>query len=160
MKEFTLKNNIKSIYKQNKNTPRMAFTLNIAITEPEKYAGTYSLMNRLLLQGTEKYSNTELAKVLDENAIELYTDMKQDYLRFRFVCLNEDFELAIKILDDIINNTTFIEFDKEKEKMLIRFYAFLYKRNITSEDAKIEVKAISCNQSLYKNKRGSFIMII
>lgn len=117
MKEFTLKNNIKSIYKQNKNTPRMAFTLNIAITEPEKYAGTYSLMNRLLLQGTEKYSNTELAKVLDENAIELYTDMKQDYLRFRFVCLNEDFELAIKILDDIINNTTFVEFDKEKEKM-------------------------------------------
>ena len=118
MKEFTLKNNIKSIYKQNKNTPRMAFTLNIAITEPEKYAGTYSLMNRLLLQGTEKYSNTELAKVLDENAIELYTDMKQDYLRFRFVCLNEDFELAIKILDDIINNTTFIEFDKENRQMI------------------------------------------
>lgn len=117
MKEFILKNNIKSVYKQNKNTPRMAFTLNIAITEPEKYAGTYSLMNRLLLQGTEKYSNTELAKILDENAIELYTDMKQDYLRFRFVCLNEDFELAIKILDDIVNNTTFDEFDREKEKM-------------------------------------------
>lgn len=117
MKEFTLKNDIKSVYKQNKNTPRMAFTLNVAITEPEKLAGTYSLMNRLLLQGTKKYSNTELAKVLDENAIELYTDMKQDYLRFRFVCLNEDFELAIKILDDIINNTTFDEFDKEKEKM-------------------------------------------
>ena len=88
MKEFTLKNDIKSVYKQNKNTPRMAFTLNVAITEPEKLAGTYSLMNRLLLQGTKKYSNTELAKVLDENAIELYTDMKQDYLRFRFVCLN------------------------------------------------------------------------
>ncbi len=117
MKEFTLKNDIKSVYKQNKNTPRMAFTLNVAITEPEKLAGTYSLMNRLLLQGTKKYSNTELAKVLDENAIELYTDMKQDYLRFRFVCLNEDFGLAITILDDIIKNTTFDEFDKEKEKM-------------------------------------------
>lgn len=117
MKEFVLKNNIKSVYKQNKNTPRMALTLNVAIDEPEKLAGTYSLMNRLLLQGTKKYSNTELAKVLDENAIELYTDMKQDYLRFRFVCLNEDFKLAVEILDDIINNTTFDEFNREKIKM-------------------------------------------
>ena len=82
MKEFTLKNDIKSVYKQNKNTPRMAFTLNVAITEPEKLAGTYSLMNRLLLQGTKKYSNTELAKVLDENAIELYTDLKKRYSTF------------------------------------------------------------------------------
>lgn len=117
MKEFKLKNNIESVYKQNKNTPRMAFTLNIAINLPEKHAGTYSLMNRLLLQGTKKYNNLELAKVLDENAIELYIEMKQDYLRFRFVCLNEDFKLAMEILDDIINNSTFEEFDKEKEKM-------------------------------------------
>ena len=117
MKEFNLKNGIKSVYKQNKNTPRMAFTFNVAITEPEKLAGTYSLMNRLLLQGTKKYSNTELAKLLDENAIELCTDMKLDYLRFRFVCLNDDFELAMNILDDIIKNSTFDEFDKEKEKM-------------------------------------------
>ena len=117
MKEFTLNNKIESVYKQNKNTPRMAFTLNIAINEPEKYAGTYSLMNRLLLQGTKKYSNTELAKILDENAIELCTDMKQDYLRFRFVCLNEDFKLAMDILDEVITNSTFDEFEKEKEKM-------------------------------------------
>lgn len=117
MKEFTLHNKIESVFKQNLNTPRIAFSLNIAINTPEKYAGTYSLMNRLLLQGTKKYSNTELAKILDENAIELSTDMKQDYLRFRFVCLNEDFELAMEILDDIINNSTFEEFEKEKEKM-------------------------------------------
>ena len=117
MKEFTLKNNINAVYKQNKNTPRIALTINIAINKPEKHAGTYSLMNRLLLQGTKKYSNTELAKILDENAIEFCTDMKQDYLRFRFLCLNEDFDLAIEILDDIINNSTFEEFDKEKEKM-------------------------------------------
>lgn len=117
MREFNLNNNIKSVYKKNPNTPRMAFSFNIAINNPEKYAGTYSLMNRLLLQGTKKYNNLELAKVLDENAIELCTEMKQDYLRFRFVCLNEDFKLAMEILNDIITNSTFDEFDKEKEKM-------------------------------------------
>ena len=117
MKEFTLNNNIKSVYKNNPNTPRMAFCFNVAINSPEKLPGTYSLMNRLLLQGTKKYNNLELAKLLDENAIELCTEMKQDYIRFRFVCLNEDFPLAMEILNDIITNSTFNEFEKEKEKM-------------------------------------------
>lgn len=117
MKEFNLNNNIKSVYKKNPNTPRMAFSLNIAINNPEKYAGTHSLMNRLLLQGTKKYNNLELARILDENAIDLCTEMKQDYIRFRFVCLNEDFQLAMEILNDIVINSTFEEFEKEKEKM-------------------------------------------
>lgn len=117
MKEFSLKNNIKAIYKQNKNTPRVGFCLNFAITEDEKFAGIYSLMSRLLLQGTKNRTSEQLAKELDENAIELDVDMKQDYLRFRFICLNEDFELAIKLLEDIIKNPTFEEFEKEKIKM-------------------------------------------
>ena len=135
MKEFKLNNNIESVYKQNKNTPRIAFTINIAINKPEKHAGTYSLMNRLLLQGTKKYSNTELAKILDENAIEFCTDMKQDYLRFRFLCLNEDFALAMDILDDIINNSTFVEFDKEKEKMRGEIIADLDSARVKVSDA-------------------------
>ncbi len=135
MKEFKLNNNIESVYKQNKNTPRIAFTINIAINKPEKLAGTYSLMNRLLLQGTKKYSNTELAKILDENAIEFCTDMKQDYLRFRFLCLNEDFGLAMEILDDIINNSTFVEFDKEKEKMRGEIIADLDSARVKVSDA-------------------------
>ncbi len=117
MKEFDLKNGIKAVYKQNKNTPRVGFCLNFSINDDEKFAGTYSLMSRLLLQGTKNRTSEKLAKELDENAIELDIDMKQDYLRFRFVCLNEDFELAIKLLDDIIENSTFEEFDKEKVKM-------------------------------------------
>ena len=60
------------------------------------------LMNRLLMKGTEKYSSEELSTILDENAIDLYTEMKYDYLRFRFVALNDDFELALSILKDII----------------------------------------------------------
>jgi predicted Zn-dependent peptidase len=43
--------------------------------------------------------------------------MKQDYLRFRLVCLNEDFNLAVELLSDVVKNSTFEEFDKEKIKM-------------------------------------------
>ena len=107
MQEFTLKNNIKTVYKQNKNTPRIGLSFNFAINEAENLAGTYSLMSRLLLQGTKNRSSEQLAKELDENAIEFSVDMKQDYLRFRFVCLNEDFNLATKIMADVIKNSTF-----------------------------------------------------
>lgn len=117
MREFELTNGIKAVHKQNKNTPRTALCFNIAINKPEKSAGIYSLMNRLLLQGTKNRSSVELANELEENAIEISCDMKQDYLRFRLVCLNEDIELALEILNDIIDNTTFEDFEKEKIKL-------------------------------------------
>lgn len=117
MREINLKNKIKACLKQNLNTPRIAFSMNISIDKSEDKAGQYSLMNRLLMKGTEKYTSEELSTVLDENAIDLFTEMKFDYLRFRFVALNEDFEFALSILSDIILNSTFEEFEKEREKL-------------------------------------------
>lgn len=117
MQKFELKNKIQAIYKQNKNTPRVGVCLNFSINDGEKIAGTYYLMARLLMQGTKKYTSEQLANILDLNAINLNVDIKQDYLRFRFVCLNEDFELATQIMSEIIFNSTFEEFEKEKTKM-------------------------------------------
>lgn len=117
MKEFELKNKIKAVYKQNKNTPRIGLSFNLSINEEEKFPGIYCLMSRLLLQGTKNRSSEALAVELDENAIEFSCDMKQDYLRFRLVCLNEDFSHAVEIMSDVISNTTFEEFDKETKKL-------------------------------------------
>lgn len=143
MREFVLNNNIKACFKQNKNTPRVGLTLNFLIENAEKYAGEYSLMNRLLLKGTSKYTSEELASILDENAIELYSEMKSDYLKFKFVCLNEDFELALSILKEIIMNPTFDEFDKEKIKL---------KGELTAEldSAKVRVSDLF-TKNIYKN---------
>lgn len=116
MKEFRLKNNISAVYRQNKNTPRVGVSLNFSISEAEKLSGIYCLMSRLLLKGTRNRSSEQLAKTLDENAIDFFCDMKQDYLRFRFICLNEDFKLATEIMADVIKNSTFEEFEKEKTK--------------------------------------------
>lgn len=143
MRELILKNNIKVCVKQNKNTPRVALTLNLSIVEPEKISGEYSLMNRLLLKGTKKYSSEELSTILDENAIDFSTEMKLDYLRFRFVCLNEDFEKALEILRDVILNSTFEEFDKERTKL---------KGELTAEldSAKVKVSDLF-TKTIYKN---------
>ena len=143
MREIVLKNGINACVKQNKNTPRVALTLNISINKEEKFAGEYSLMNRLLLKGTQKYTSEELSNILDENAIELCTEMKSDYLRFRFVCLNEDFELALEILNDIILNSTFAEFEKERVKLKGELMAEL-------DSARVKISDLF-SKTIYKN---------
>lgn len=117
MREILLNNNINACIKINNDTPRTALALNFLIERPEKIPGEYLLMNRLLLKGTNKYKSEELASILDENAIDMLTEMKYDYLRFRFVSLNEDFEYALSILSDVILNSTFEEFEKERETL-------------------------------------------
>lgn len=143
MRELNLINGINACIKRNNNTPRIALSLNFSIVKTERYAGEYLLMNRLLMKGTKKYSSEELSSVLDENAIELYTEMKYDYLRFRFVALNEDFEFALSILSDIILNSTFEEFEKEKEKLKGEILAEL-------DSAKVKVSDLF-TKTIYKD---------
>jgi len=143
MREYLLKNNISVCIKNNKNTPRIALSMNFSISEPEKFAGQYLLMNRLLLKGTKKFNSEELSAILEENAIDLFTEMKYDYLRFRFIALNEDVELAISILSDIVLNSTFEEFEKEKTKLKGEILAEL-------DSAKVKVSDLF-TKNIYKN---------
>lgn len=115
--KIKLNNGINLITKINKKTPRIAFTLYLKINEQEKYSGLYSLLNRLFFQGSKKYSSIELANILEENAIECYSNLKADSLQFKIFCLNDDFDLALDILSEIIKNSTFEELEKEKIKL-------------------------------------------
>ena len=144
MNKIILDNTIPVVLKENKNTPRHAMCFYFKIEEPEKKAGLYTILNRLFLQGTNKRSAAQLAQELDENAIDCYSEMKQDFLRFKLQCLNEDFEKGLEILADIIKNSTLEEFDKEviklkgeiqaelddpKSKALDGFYKNIYKNH-------------------------------
>lgn len=111
-----LNNNIEIAYKRNLNTPRCALYLNFSLNNDEK-PGVYSLMTRLFMQGTKTRTAQQLSEELDKYAIEFSSELKLDYLKFKFVCLNEDFEKALEIFTDIVKNTTFEEFEKEKAKL-------------------------------------------
>lgn len=116
-KAFTkLKNDIDFAYKRNLNTPRCALYFNLSLNQKQN-AGVYSLMTRLFMQGTKTRSAQVLSEELDKYAIEFTAELKLDYLKFKFVCLNEDFAKALEIFTDIINNTTFEDFDKERAKL-------------------------------------------
>lgn len=112
----TLKNKIDFAYKKNEKTPRIALYLNMSINQITP-AGVNSLMTRLFMQGTKNRTAQQLSEELDKYAIEFTAELKLDYIKFKFVCLNEDFEKALEIFTDIIKNSTFEEFDKEKSKL-------------------------------------------
>lgn len=116
-KVFKLKNNIEVLYKRNKNTPRVALCFNLSLNDPVPNPGDYTLMTRLFMQGTKNRTAEQLSAELDKYAIEFSSELKLDYLKLKFVCLNEDFEKALEIFEDIIKNSTFEDFDKEKIKL-------------------------------------------
>lgn len=113
----SLQNDIEYIFKQNINTPRMALCFNFSINKAEKIPGTYSLLARLLLQGTTNYNSEQLANEFEKYAIDFSSDLFPNYFRLKFVCLNEDFEKAIELMNEVITNSTFEEFEKEKLKI-------------------------------------------
>lgn len=138
-----LKNNIEYIYKQNKNTPRMALCLNFSVNEPEAKPGIYSLIARLLLQGTKNYNSEELANEFEKYAIDFSSDLYPNYLRLNFLCLNEDFSKAIELMHEVITNSTFDEIEKEKLKL---------KGEITAELDSPRTKAMdSYCEAMYEN---------
>ena len=111
-----LKNGLKFLYKESKNTPRTTLCIDFSLNQEEEIPGLYAVMTRLFMQGTTNRTAEQLAKELDEYAIELICELKSDYLSFKFICLNEDFEKALEILTDVIKNTTFEDYKKEISK--------------------------------------------
>lgn len=159
MNKIVLDNNIPLILKENKNTPRHALCFYFKISEPEQKAGIYTILNRLFLQGTKNRSAEKLAQELDENAIDCYSEMKQDFIRFKLQCLNEDFEKGLEILADIIKNSTLDDFEKEviklkgeiqaeldepKTRALDGFYSTIYKNHSYGHTYTQILKDIDC----------------
>lgn len=134
MKRYTLKNGIQTIIKRNNNTPRCAVVMYAKINKDEKKAGIYYLMTQLLFQGTKSKSAEELASLLDENAIDMTFEKKADYIRFKVQCLNEDINTALEIFEDIIENSTFDEYEKEIIKIKGEFEADLDSAKIKAQD--------------------------
>lgn len=116
-KNMKLNNGISVKLIDSPKTPRTAITIFFSFSELENRAGLMTVLNRLLLQGTKTRSAEVLANELDENAIELYSELKNDFLRLRVLALNDDFDYALELVEDIIKNSTFENFDKEVEKI-------------------------------------------
>ena len=134
MERYTLKNGIKSIIKRNNNTPRTALVLCAKLNKDEEKTGLYYLMVQMLFQGTKTRTSEYLVNELEENGIDLNIEKKSDYIRFKLNCLNEDINLALEIMQDIIENSTFNDFEKEINKIKGEFTADLDSAKVKAQD--------------------------
>ena len=136
--EHIVKNNIDIIINNRKNTPRTAVCFYFGIDKKEKHSGIYGLFAKLLLQGTKTKDAKTLATELENDCIDVSIKAKQDYLKVSFLFLNEDFNLAMDYAKDIILNSTFEEFEKEKFKIKGEIKADLDNPRILASDAFIK----------------------
>jgi len=132
------KDNIDIILQNTKNTPRMAVCTYFSIDEPEKLAGVYTLFSKLLLKGTKTRSAEDLANIIESNGIETSVKCKQDYIKVSTLFLNEDFDLALEILADILQNSTFENFEKEVFKLKGEIVSDLDSPQIKASDALVD----------------------
>ena len=134
MEKFTLDNGINAVINYNKNTPRTAIVLYVGINSEEKVTGLHYLMTQMLFQGTTNRTSEELVSEMDENAIDISVEKKADYIRFKLYCLNEDIEHGLEILQDIIENSTFDDYEKEIIKIKGEFESDLDSAKIQAQD--------------------------
>ncbi len=132
------KDNIDIILQNTKNTPRMAVCTYFSLDIPEKYAGVYTLFSKLLLKGTKTRSAEDLANIIESNGIETSVKCKQDYIKVSTLFLNEDFDLALDVLSDILQNSTFENFEKEVFKSRGEIVSDLDSPQVKASDALIE----------------------
>lgn len=111
------KSNINILVEKAPATPRMCVTFYFKVTKKEKYYGVNSLLARLLLQGTKTKTGAQLAQEFEQECIDISTKAKQDYIKISLVFLNQDFNHAMELLNDLIANSTFNEFEKEVYKI-------------------------------------------
>ncbi len=142
MEEFK-RNNINILLEKSPSTPRFALNLFFKLNKKEKYFGVNSLLARLLLQGTKKYTASELALEFENECIDISTKAKQDYIKISLVFLNEDFKKASELVKDLILNSTFDDFEKEVYKMKGEIISDLDNPKLKLTDAFIK--------NLYKN---------
>ncbi|MBQ8475792.1 insulinase family protein [bacterium] len=111
------KSGINILYEYSPATPRMCVSFFFKVSKAEEKFGINSLLARLLLQGTKRYSSSELALEFENECIDISSKAKQDYLKLSLVFLNEDFNKAMDLVSDLIVNSTFENWEKEIYKI-------------------------------------------
>jgi len=100
------------------NTPRMALAVAMCGgVSREARAGTAKMAGRLLEKGTERRSAEELARELDERAIDIRPLVLADSLVLAAAFINRELDAALDLVEDMLFHSTFADFDKERDKL-------------------------------------------
>lgn len=82
----------------------------------EKTAGAGNLLLKLMPLGTRNYDKDEIAKILEDDLIDMQTEININYWGFYLFCPTKSLEQALHLLREILFYPLFDEYEFEKEK--------------------------------------------
>lgn len=82
----------------------------------EKIPATAEVMSSVMMKGTKKYSSVELAQILEENGIKINPSVAADDFSIDVLTTKSQLAKTFEILDEVINNATFDDYEIEKTK--------------------------------------------
>lgn len=82
----------------------------------EKTAGTANLVASTMMKGTAKYSSLELSQALEDNGIKIVPTASADAFAITILTTKDEYEKTLELLDEIVNNATFDNFEIDKVK--------------------------------------------
>ncbi|MBR1680320.1 insulinase family protein, partial [bacterium] len=85
----------------------------------EKLCGTANMMASTMMKGTKKYSQTELAKILDESGIKISPSSSSDDFILNVVTTKQQLPLTMDLLNEVVNNALFDNGEVEKARKLM-----------------------------------------
>ena len=117
IKKYLIDNKAVLLLNQHKNNDIIAITILAKGGKfLEKTAGEGTLIANTLLKGTKKYSAQELAKLMEENGIKIKPECQEDYFIINVQTTTSGVDLALDILDEILNNALFDDYELEKQR--------------------------------------------
>ena len=82
----------------------------------EEVSGEGTLMAGTILKGSKKYSFQELAQLMEENGIKIEPKCLEDYFIIDVQTTTAQIDLTLQILDEILNNALFDDYEIEKKR--------------------------------------------
>ncbi len=115
--KYIIDNNATLLISEHTNNDIIAMNVMIKGGEfIENKIGEGTLTVAALLKGTKKYSAQELAKLMEENGIEITPSCSDDTFVIKIKTTTAALDLTLDILEEIFNNSLFDEYELEKQR--------------------------------------------
>ena len=115
--KYLIDNGTTLLVNQNKNNDIIAMSIIAKGGEfLESIPGEGTLAAAVMTKGTMKYSAQELAQIMDENGIIISPSSSEDFFVINVQTTTAQLDKTIEILDEIMNNATFDDYEIEKKR--------------------------------------------
>lgn len=151
IEKYIIDNNSTLLINKHKNNDIIAISILAKGGEfIENKIGEGTLTAGTLLKGTKKYSAPELSKIMEENGIKILPACSEDMFTLEIQTTTSALDTTFDILDEILNNAVFDEYELEKKRTEI-LGKIKQKRDIPMNVALENFKTLIFENSVYSH---------